>query len=186
MGIIIVNVCIISILYVEDNQKWRKWQQRFISVYKLNMRNYTKRDVTFWHFSQNVISSLMYITTTNKQIVWLAAVERWKRLLKKNWQVTKVPFQIQTKDILDTRLASEPRGRLGASLWRLHLAWRPFLQGKTGAVYQKDKSDAVVETYFDKWNMHVKVLRWLGVFTDGIFVFQIGVETENWFLFALA
>lgn len=102
--------------------------------------------------------------------IWKSVVERWKRLGR--WvgvgrnqggcHVTEVLFHIQTKDILETRLASEPtepRGCLSTSLWRLHLTWRLLLQGKMESVYQKDKSDVVVKTYFDKQSIHVKVLQ---------------------------
>lgn len=60
------------------------------------------------------------------------------RLLRRNkLTCDKGPVPDSNKgDILDTRLVSEPRGRLSASLWRLHLAGRPFLQGEMEPVYQ--------------------------------------------------
>lgn len=89
---------------------------------------------------------------------------------------------------MEPRLACEPaklRGRLNASLWRLHLTWRPFLQGEIEAVYQEDKSNAVLETHFDKWNIQVKVSRRLAVFTDVTFCNCVTVEAENVFTCAL-
>lgn len=129
-------------LYAQDTQKWTTYQKE---DYKTNAKNEVKSKNqcgTCGQFSaSSLLVSLNTSAVTSLEVVFFVIVGRRKMKQdywgETNWHVTKGPVPDSNKgDILDTRLVSEPRGRLSASLWRLHLAGRPFLQGEMEPVYQ--------------------------------------------------
>lgn len=129
-------------LYAQDTQKWATYQKE---DYKTNAKNEVKSKNQcgtcgqfssvvspdeFEHLSCNVTGGCFFCDRRQEKDE--------TRLLRRNkLTCDKGPVPDSNKgDILDTRLVSEPRGRLSASLWRLHLAGRPFLQGEMEPVYQ--------------------------------------------------
>lgn len=89
------------------------------------------------------------------------------KMSRKKILVTKVLFfftKKKKKERAKPENKNQPQGSFTASLWRLHLTWRTLLQGEN--VYHRDKSGAVLETYFDKWNIYVGVLWGLGMSRD--------------------
>lgn len=129
-------------LYAQDTQKWATYQKE---DYKTNAKNEVKSKNqcgTCGQFSaSSLLVSLNTSTVTSLEGFFFCDRRQEKdetRLLRRNkLTCDKGPVPDSNKgDILDTRLVSEPRGRLSASLWRLHLAGRPFLQGEMEPVYQ--------------------------------------------------